>query len=62
MAAVTRFRCLQTVMDVMVHPVAEEEAALLEAGLDVPEPMFPGNNAREASVCLINADLKCAFS
>ena len=51
---------VQAALDAAVRPVDASEEEVIDAGLDVPAPMFPGNSARESSVCLINHDLKYA--
>ena len=54
--------CLQIVLDVALRPPDGDETARIECHTDVPPPMFPGNEGREASSCMILDQLRCDCS
>jgi hypothetical protein len=60
LACLTALPWLQVVIDVTLRPQTVEEIAIVSTGDDVPEPMFPGNQAGEANSCMINHSLKCS--
>ena len=41
------------------RPLPGAQRSGIEAGDDVPEPLFPGNGGHESRACIMNGELRC---